>query len=270
MVFFGVAAFNLSHASSSAKWDKLAGLDNVHSFELQHKPDNKDSQTHYIFVKLPPGYDEDKEATYPTLYLLDGDTNFPLFASYYHYLRFVEDAPSMIIVGLSYGSYNWREGNNRSHDYTVPSKEAEHWGGASKFEKFITSSLLPEMKKRFRVNEARQILFGQSLSGQFALYSAMYGSAPFYAVIASNPAFHRNLDYFKQAVETRADRPRIFVTSAEFDDERFKKPFLQWHAHWQDKKSSLQYTFRELSGHNHLSATPESIRLGIKTLLPVN
>lgn len=259
-----------SNADTSPAWDKLASLANIHSFELQHKPNNKDKQLHHIFVKLPNDYDENKEATYPTLYLLDGDTNFPLIASYYHYLHFVEDVPSMIIVGLSYGSFDWRKGNNRSHDYTVPSKEAEHWGGASKFEKFLSASLLPEMKKRFRVDEKQQILFGQSLSGQFALYSAMYGSAPFYAVIASNPAFHRNLDYFKQDAKQRDDRPQIFITSAEFDDERFKKPLNNWHSHWSKANADWQYSFTHLPRHNHLSATPESVRVSLKTLFSLN
>lgn len=272
VLLFTFALFieNASFANQPISWDKLPSLDNIHSIEMQHTPGNKPSQTHYVFVKLPDEYDQNEAASYPVLYLLDGDTNFPLMASYYHYLRFMEDVPPMIIVGLSYGSFDWKQGNNRSHDFTVASKQAEHYGGASRFESFLRNSLLPEIKKRYRINESQQILFGQSLGGQFVLYSALYGAAPFYAVIASNPALHRNLNYFKQDAKSRPDRPKIFITSAEFDADRFKTPLLDWHNHWQKKKPEWQYRFEHLPAHNHLSATPESIRLGLKALLEEN
>lgn len=254
-------------AQTTVAWDKLQGLDNTHYFTLEHKPNNKAIQQHHIFIKLPPEYAENKDATFPTLYLLDGGTNFPLFAAYYNSLRWMEDIPPMIVVGLSYGTYDWKEGNNRSHDFTAPSEGSEHYGGANNFDEFLSKVLLPKIQSRYRVDSSRQILFGQSLGGQFALFSAMYGSSPFYAVIASNPALHRNLDFFKQKLNFRQNRPKIFITSAEYDDVRYKQPLNVWHEYWREEKSDLLYEFVELERHNHLSATPESIRLGLKSVL---
>lgn len=245
-------------------WDKLPSLGTVEYFQLANNKPNKSDYPYHIFVRLPEEYVNEKSTVFPTLYLLDGGTNFPLFASYYSFLRLMEDIPPMIIVGISYGSNDWRKGNDRSNDFTVPSSEREHWGGALQFETFLTKTLLPTIQSKYKVNKEKQLLFGQSLGGQFALYTSMYGNAPFFAVIASNPALHRNLDYFKQPVKARNSRPKIFVSLAEFDDITYKKPANSWVNHWEKQKAEWNYKVDYLPKHNHLSANPNALRNGLK------
>jgi len=254
-------------AESDVDWKKLHSLDNVQYFKLEQLSEDKKAQQYHLFIKLPSEYEKNKQSKFPTLYLLDGGINFPMFAAYYNFLRLMEDVPPMIIVGLSYGTNDWQKGNSRSHDYTAPSEEREHYGGANNFDKFLSTVVLPEIQSRYRVDDSRQILFGQSLGGQFALFSSMYGKTPFYAVIASNPALHRNLEFFKQKLNSRQDRPKIFITTAEFDDIRYKQPLNLWHKYWQKNKPTLDYEFVALQRHNHLSANPESLRLGLKSVL---
>jgi predicted alpha/beta superfamily hydrolase len=245
-------------------WDKLYGMGDVESFQLANTKPGKSAYPYHIFVRLPEEYNQGEKETYPTLYLLDGGTNFPLFSAYYTYLRFMQDIPPMIIVGISYGHQDWRKGNDRSHDFTVPSTEREHWGGAPVFEQFLSDTLMPSMQRKYRIDSQKQILFGQSLGGQFALYTSMYGSAPFYAVIASNPALHRNLGYFKQTMKKREMRPKVYVSTAEFDDLKYREPALEWINHWQRQKVQWEHNFVDLKGQNHLSATPMSLRNGLK------
>jgi hypothetical protein len=244
-------------------WDKLQGLGEVEYFQLENIKPGKSAYPYHIFVRLPDEYKQAEREYYPTLYLLDGGTNFPMFAAYYTLLRLMQDVPPMIIVGISYATDDWRKGNDRSHDFTVASSEREHWGGAQVFEQFLSDKLMLSMRQRYRIDTKKQILFGQSLGGQFALYTSMYGKAPFYAVIASNPALHRNLDYFRQAVNKREQRPKIYVSTAEFDDPRYREPLLDWIKHWQEQKVEWEHNFVNLQGHNHLSASPQALRNGL-------
>lgn len=92
----------------------------------------------------------------------------------------------------------------------------------------------------------------------------MYGKADFYAAIASNPALHRNLEYFKRPLEEKNKYPLTYISSAEFDNERFRKPLQKWQSHWQSKAPNWQRKFKNLPNHNHLSANPEVLRQGLK------
>jgi predicted alpha/beta superfamily hydrolase len=265
LFFVSLSAFSVekSNTKNPVQWDKLHGLGTVEYFQLANNKTGKSAYPYHIFVRLPDEYDTQKSQSFPVLYLLDGGTNFPLFAANYTQLRFMDDIPPMIIVGISYGAQDWRQGNDRSHDFTVPSTEREHWGGAQVFETFLSDTVLPAMQRKYKVDKEKQILFGQSLGGQFALFTSMYGQAPFYAVIASNPALHRNLGYFKQPMKARKARPKIFVSLAEFDDPTYKKPAIAWLEHWQQSRAEWDYQIDYLKGHNHLSATPDALRNGL-------
>lgn len=267
---FAVGVFAQSPAGKpiSVDYSKLQGLGTVEYLLLTEEKSSNEMQNYHVFVRLPDDYSKDSAATYPTVYLLDGGTNFPMMAAYYRYLRFTEDLPDLIIVGISYGTGDWKKGNARSYDYTAPSDQSEHWGGASKFDQFLATKLIPTIQGKYKVDGERQILFGQSLGGQFALYSSMYGVAPFYAVIASNPAFHRNLEFFKQPLKPSKKRPMAFVSLAELDDQRFRLPAKEWQTFWNKKNATdWKLHFLELQGHNHLSANPEVFRQGLKWVL---
>ncbi|MFT2091822.1 alpha/beta hydrolase [Paraglaciecola sp. 2405UD69-4] len=263
---FFIMAFGA--AASEVKWEKLQGLGTVEYFELLNPKKTTSKNNYHVFVRLPEEYLEQKSATFPVLYLLDGGTTFPLFSAHYTHLRWMKDIPPMILVGISYGTHDWRKGNDRSHDFTAPSSEREHWGGAAVFEQFFIDTLMPTMQKKYRLDKQKQILFGQSLGGQFGLFSSMYGKAPFFGVIASNPALYRNLDLFKRPLNERQDRPKVFVSIAEFDDEKYKVPSQQWVNYWLSQDSKWDYKFTTIQNQNHLSATPDVIRNGLMWLFP--
>ncbi len=235
----------------------------------------------HVFVRLPESYREREADRFPTAYLLDGGITFPLFGAYYRYLSLGERVPDLILVGISYGTGDWRQGNLRGTDFTAPSPEREHYGGAARFQAALRAELLPLIEGRYRSDAARRIIFGQSLGGQFALFTALTDPQLFWGHIASNPALHRNLDFFLQghavaaAVPTEdpaggrppSARPRVFVSSAELDDERFRTPAVRWIEHWsgrQEARWDLQTV--TLEGHGHFSAAPEAFRRGMAWL----
>jgi predicted alpha/beta superfamily hydrolase len=221
----------------------------------------------HIFVDLPEGY-RNSGKSYPTIYLLDGGNTFPLLAAHHHYLRFGDESPEAILVGISYGADTFEEGNLRSTDYTAPSEERDFWGGAAVFQTLLQDELLPMIEAAYRSDPARRVIFGQSLGGQFVLYNALSKPELFFGHIASNPALHRNLPFFlKWHGEKDFTEPlsRVFVSSGQYDDPRFREPALEWKAFWQAvTPGPWTLETRTLAGQTHLSATPEAFRQGVE------
>ncbi|WP_262693144.1 alpha/beta hydrolase [Kordiimonas aquimaris] len=219
----------------------------------------------HVYIRLPAGYHE-TEAKYPVVYLLDGGATFPILGGYYNYLSFAGDVPNMIVIGISYGSNTLEGGNFRSTDYTAASPERRYWGGAPKFQTFLTTELLPKMEEKYRIDTARRIIFGQSLGGQFVLYTALTKPDLFWGHIASNPALHRNLPFFLNFTPVEeSSNSMLFVSLAENDEERFKVPANIWVNAWQ-AKSTKPWIFntKTLEGENHFSAVTGSFRNGLK------
>ena len=223
----------------------------------------------HVFVDLPEGY-QASEQNYPTVYLLDGGNTFPLMAAYHHYLRFGDEAPAAIIVGISYGADTFKEGNWRSTDYTAPSKEREFWGGAAVFQKVIQDEIFPLIEGNYRSDVEQRVIFGHSLGGQFVLFNALTKPGLFFGHIASNPALHRNLPFFLSwhgEKDITMPLSRVFVSSGEFEDPRFREPALQWIRHWQAvSPGPWVLETRTLAGQTHLSAPPEAFRQGLQWL----
>lgn len=223
---------------------------------------------YHIYVSLPDGYEESDE-TYPTLYVLDGGELFPMMASYHRYLNFGEGFPETIIVGISYGSDDFENGNFRSTDYTAPSSERDFWGGAARFKKFLTDELFAMIESEYRSRSDRRIVFGHSIGGQFVLFAAQTDPGLFWGAIASNPALHRNLDFYLQPPPKSDNngRTRLFVGNATNDDPRFLEPRTQWIEHWTNEEDKpWELRVGNLEGHTHMSAPPAAYLEGMRWL----
>lgn len=241
----------------------LQGLGDTRHHLLESKAAE---HTYHVFVRLPESYGESGDRAYPTIYLLDGGSTFPMLGGYYRYLSLGEEIPELIVVGISYGTSDWQNGNNRSHDFTAPSDEREFWGGAADFQKMLRTELLPLIENAYRSDPTHRIIFGQSLGGQFVLFTALTDPDLFWGHIASNPALHRNLPFFLTAPPQTGTgyRPRLFVSSGSDDDPRFREPALKWMSHWSTVKSTpWDLEKQTLDDHTHFSAAPAAFRQGL-------
>jgi predicted alpha/beta superfamily hydrolase len=264
--WFAAQAFTLFGIGARAQeLDHLQGLNNP-TYHLV------DSQTldraFHIFVRLPEGY-ENSSDRYPVVYLLDGGHTFPMLASYYRYLSYDGIVPKLIFVGISYGTDDFGDSNFRGTDFTAAAPSHEQYGGAPLFQNFLRQELLPFIENRYRADPERRIIFGQSLGGQFVLYTAFTDPDLFWGHIASNPALHRNLPYF---LEYRGKAPgrssMLFVSAASDDHRRFREPLQAWIAHWSgvEERPWLLETER-LAGEGHFSAAPGAFKKGLLWLL---
>ena len=264
-----VAVFLLtvSAASSAVETRFMQGLGDT---EYQRIDSEILGRHFHIFVMLPDEYEQCPGKNYPTIYLLDGGALFPLLSAYYRYLNFGEEIPDAIIVGVSYGSDRFEDGNYRATDYTAKSSDRDYWGGADKFQNFLSDELLPFIERTYRSRADRRVIFGQSIGGQFVLYTALTKPDLFWGHVASNPALHRNLPFFMQKygkAETAGERSKLFVGSGSKDDSRFRVPALEWIEHWSNNDDNpWQLKTMTLDGHTHMSAPPASFRHGMTWL----
>src|SRR5690606_37192673 len=85
---------------------------------------------YHVYVRLPEGYDADPERRWPVVYLLDGDSVFPLLAPTHLFLHYDEQLPDAVIVGIAYGSFDPAV-NKRHVDFSAPGADAgDDEGGA--------------------------------------------------------------------------------------------------------------------------------------------
>lgn len=142
-----------------------------------------------MIVHVPDGY-EQGQASYPVLYLLDGDWNdlFITVVGTSGYLNELGIIPKIIVVGIG--------NTDRSRDMLpVKLDGAPTSGGAPYFLRFISEELKPFIEKRYRT-EPFTILFGGSSAGIFTLYTFLEEPEAFRAYIASSPGIGINPDYF--------------------------------------------------------------------------
>ena len=228
----------------------------------------------HIYVALPDNYNQSTDKSYPTIYLLDGGSLFPILSPYYRLLNFGEGLPEAIIVSISYGSEDFGNGNYRSTDYTAPSIERAHYGGAETFQQFLGNELIPLIEETYPSRADRRIIFGSSLGGQFVLFTALTKPTLFWGHIATNPALHRNLPFFlEHKVEPQPGdkHSRLFVGDGTLNDARFRVPSQKWISYWSDRDDK-PWTLKtmDLEGQSHMSSSPESFRQGMHWLFSIN
>ena len=253
-------------AENAIELQGLQGLGDIRHHQVESDIIGK---RYELLVGLPASYTASPGAKYPTVYLTDGAALYPLLQAYYRYLNFGEEVPEAIFVAISYSDGDWVNGNDRSHDYSAPSDAREDYGGARDFQAMLRDEVLPLIETRYRARPDRRIIFGQSMGGQFVLYTALTQPDLFWGHIASNPALHNNVSFFLPAAAKVPASPgsKLYVASASDDDARFKVPAMQWIRAWSEQQEKPWELHAEiLDGHNHYSAPPASFRAGMKFL----
>jgi predicted alpha/beta superfamily hydrolase len=219
----------------------------------------------HIYVRLPENYQADASVRYPAVYVLDGDSLFPILAASHLFLTIDEGLPDAIVVGIAYGSFD-PSINRRGFDFTAPGEHADpERGGAPAFHDFLKSELIPQIEKRYRADASRRVLFGQSRGGSMVLYSAFTDPDLFWGRIASNPAFDPGRElFFSPAAPATEEDLGLVVTSGSRDREELRRAALDWFAAWEvveDKPWSLRTV--TIEGGTHTADSSNSYRAGM-------
>jgi uncharacterized protein len=142
-------------------------------------------------VRLPDRY-ESTSKDYPVIYMMNGQS-VPSFANAVATLDNLsnERIPDMILIGIS------NTGVAESY-WSCPDDSGNVKPGDS-FSKFLREDLIPEVKRNYRTNNYK-ILFGQSNTGLFVLYSLIKKPDLFNAYVVASPMFGWCPHFYKNQV----------------------------------------------------------------------
>lgn len=218
----------------------------------------------HIYVRYPEGYEEG-DRSYPVVYILDGDSLFPILAANHLFLTYDEGLPEAIVVGIAYGSFD-SSVNRRGFDFSAPAPDSgPEQGGAPAFSAFLRHELIPVIDRRYRTDPERRVLFGQSRGGYLVLYSAFTEPDLFWGRIASNPSFDpgRERFFLPPAAASRGDLGLV-VTSGSRDYPVLRESALAWRDAWRciDQRP-WALNFVTIQGGTHAAHSMSSYREGM-------
>lgn len=218
----------------------------------------------HIYVRYPEGY-EGGDERYPVVYLLDGDSLFPILAANHPFLTYDEGLPEAIVVGIAYGSFD-SPVNRRGFDFSAPALDAgPEQGGAPAFSAFLRNELIPAIDRRYRTNPERRVLFGQSRGGYLVLYSAFTEPDLFWGRIASNPSFDPGRErFFLPPATASRDDLGLVVTSGSRDYPALREAALAWSDVWRSRDvKPWALNFVTIQGGKHAGYSISSYREGM-------
>jgi len=213
--------------------------------------------TYHIYVRYPEDYRANSTRRYPIVYLLDGDSTFPMLAPEHFFLNYDDHIPEAIIVGIAYGSFQ----------PPVNHREIDFGARAAEFERFLATELIPSVESKVRADATKRILVGQSFGGSFVLYSAFTDPDRFWARIASNPSarMHKELLAGEPAAAARTDLHLILV-SGTANNTVGREAALNWAQKW--RQSPVPWKFEEIDvpGGTHAADLANAYRLALRRL----
>lgn len=229
-------------------------------------------RTYHIHVRLPEGYDPAAATLYPTVYLTDGDSLFPILAANHLFLTYDDGLPEAIVVGIAYGGFDPAV-NRRNIDFQSPGEGvAPDVAGASAFQRFLKAELIPGIERRYRSDAARRVLFGQSRGGAFVLYSAVTDPDLFWGRISSNPSITPGIESLLEPAAPASRRDLgLVVTSGTQDRADLQVEAAQWLSVWEARPERPWRLFGErIEGGTHAANAPDAYRTGLRRLFGVN
>lgn len=189
---FAVVAMIVPIQASAAEALDSAGL-TTSSFDLE-----ADSSVAYrIFTAVPKG--EAPAGGFPVVYLIDGNTIFPIARN----VLAGNSEMEAILVGIGYPTEDRNEIVRLRYFDLTPHTPAEliplaegmsppKTGGRDAFFAFLEDRLKPEIGRRLPVDRTRQTLFGHSLGGLFALHMLFTKPGAFQTYAVADPAIWWN------------------------------------------------------------------------------
>lgn len=212
-----LAFASIPRASAAALWPDTPLSTRA---KVQDIVSTSTGRTYRIFVfvpSVPP-----PPAGYPVLYLLDGNSLYPLAANLLQLAEHRTNPGGLvpgIVVGIGYPGDAPLDMVARADDYTPPAPDlsatgdmsGNRQGGADRFLDFIEKELKPRLAADFNIDPARQTLFGHSYGGLFALHTLFTRPASFQRYVAASPSIWWNQRHIlteKDAwLKSRKNRP---------------------------------------------------------------
>lgn len=177
-----------------------------------------------ILVQLPGGYG-DTTRSFPVVFVLDAQWDFPLVGAIYGSQYYDGFVPALIIVGITWGGANPNHDSLRAADLTpTHARQVPQSGNAPQFLSFIKTELIPFIESRFRTAKDDRTLMGSSYGGLFTLYAMFQETGLFRRYVLTSPAlgFDNGVlsSYEKSYAEGKSSLPvRLFMAQGALERE---------------------------------------------------
>jgi pimeloyl-ACP methyl ester carboxylesterase len=245
--------------SGSAGITKPTDMERTSSYTFASKAMG---QARALFIGLPKSFERTKR-TYPVLFVLDGEAQFPIAVTVASQLAAIGHIPEMIVVGIP----NVDEYNGRVHDMTPPglsvSGSSKNEGG-EQFLDFMEKELMPALESHFRAN-GMIVLEGHSSGGIIASYAAATRPA-FRFVLALDTPARLGDHWIPQRLmerEKRADKGELRYVSLE---SRYGWSDSTWNAFASAAPSNWRLSRQKLDHESHVSLPFVGLYVGLRTL----
>ncbi len=233
-----------------------------------------------LFISLPENYETSAES-YPVVYFLDAWAQFGIVRQAYWLLRFVNEVPPLIIVGIAFEGDTQDFLYNRSRDYTptyVPSENlgknkpyVPTSGGAENFAKFIETELFPFIEKEYRAKNTDRAIFGTCFGGLFGTYALFKHPELFQRYFFASPALWWDngviFTYENKYAEKNDSLPvKVFFTIGGNEEVmgRAQRKFLEQISSHNYKGLQLESTI--LENETHMSVIPAAHTRALRVL----
>jgi len=234
-----------------------------------------------IYISLPDDYDS-STLRYPVVYFLDAWAQFAILKQTYWLLRFYDETPPLLLVGIAFKGDAQSLLYYRSRDYTPTTVSPERLGrlapitpvsgGAEDFTRFLERELFPMIETEYRGSESDRAIFGVSYGGLFATYVLFNHPGLFQRYLMGTPAWEWDDEIVFRYEEDHAHKhdsleAKVITT---IGSEEGESRIRQWERMC-DRLKSRAYRGFELStlileGETHMSGVPAAISRALRNL----
>ncbi|WP_444893253.1 alpha/beta hydrolase [Microbulbifer sp. TRSA001] len=230
-----------------------------------------------LYVKLPSGYsnDDNKNKTYPIIYLNDGPHTFKVASGVTHF----KDMDKAIVVAISFAhGENGQYSRVRDLTPVVDSGWKRYTtGGASKYLQFIEKEVMPFIEGSFRGDPTRRILSGHSLGGSFGAWVLLTNPQLFSTYILTSPSLWFKDEMIfdlenKYASHNNTLPVNVYIATGALETiqkSHMRNDMVDGHKRFLAKLQSRNYRGLKLSGEvvsgtDHYSTFPVGLAKGLR------
>ena len=212
-----------------------------------------------LYINLPRDYGETSK-TFPVVYLLDAQWDFPLLQAVYGSQFYDGFVPGIVVVGITWSGANADYDSLRAGDFTPsPTKQVPQGGGAPKFLQFINKELIPFIESKYRVDRNDRTLIGTSLGGLFTLYTIFHETALFNRYVLTSPVLPWDNGIVYRYEKTFAEnataiQARVFMGVGAYEDTSTFQSFARLLKSRHYRGLSLETKVLEGVGHSGTKA----------------
>lgn len=189
--------------------------------EVQKIKSSIDGQEYVLDIYLPEGYSASTK-TYPVLFLLDAQWDFPMVTGLVDSQTDDGFVPPMIVVGITWGGNNPNYGYLRFKDLTPSHNDRfPQSGNGPNFLAFVKKEMIPFIESKYRASKSDRAFMGNSLGGFFGLYTMFAEPGLFRRFILSSPTLGYNggvAAFEKEYAAKRSQLPaRLYIDVGELE-----------------------------------------------------